>query len=87
MIIRKVKNGGSFSSLVATCTMDSNPTGDLGWFKENMMVKDFETAIRKHKKGDLFTVDIPDKQWYYVCLKTYDDRVIKQLTILKVKNN
>jgi hypothetical protein len=66
-------NGEAFSDLANEYTMDGNKNGDLGWFEEGMMVKDFETAIKAHKKGDIFTVNIPEKKWYYVVLKTFDD--------------
>jgi parvulin-like peptidyl-prolyl isomerase len=66
-------NGEAFSDLANKYTMDGNKSGDLGWFEEGMMVKDFETAIKDHKKGDIFTVDIPENKWYYVVLKTFDD--------------
>ena len=64
--------------------MDGNITGDTRWFTENMMVKEFETAVRSHKKGDIFTVDTPSQNWYHVVLKTFDDTYIKKLIILKV---
>ena len=85
-ILKKFRNGVYFFDLVKEYTMDGNPNGDLGWFKENIMVKEFEMAVKHHKKNDIFTIDIPEKKWYYVTLKTFDDRVIKKLTILKVKS-
>ena len=39
VILSKYKSGTSFIDLVREYTMDSNPTGDTGWFTENMMVK------------------------------------------------
>ncbi|MBI5539351.1 MAG: peptidylprolyl isomerase [Bacteroidia bacterium] len=88
VIIKKYNDGVSFKKLVKQYNMDNNKTfGDLGWFSEGMMVKDFETAVKKHRQNDLFTVDIPDHKWYYVVLKTFDDRVKSTLVILQVKNN
>jgi parvulin-like peptidyl-prolyl isomerase len=86
-IITEFKKGISFFDLVKEFTMDGSLTGDLGWFSENMMMKEFEMAIRQHKKNDIFTVDIPENKWYYVTLKTFDDRIIKKLTILKIKSS
>ncbi|MGG9963527.1 peptidylprolyl isomerase [Ferruginibacter sp. SUN106] len=85
IILAKFKNGSSFFDLVKEYTMDGNPTGDLGWFTESMMAKEFETAIRQHKKDDIFTIDIPENKWYYVTLKTFDDRKVKELAVLKIK--
>lgn len=87
VIISKYKAGESFLNLVQQYSMDGNITGDTGWFTENMMVRSFETAVRNHKKGDIFVVDTPDQNWYHVVLKVYDDTFIKKLTILKIKNS
>jgi parvulin-like peptidyl-prolyl isomerase len=86
IILKKFETGKYFYDLVKEYTMDGNPNGDLGWFWEKAMEKDFELAVRGHKKGDVFTVDIPEKKWYYVTLKTFDDRKIKTITLLKIKN-
>lgn len=73
-IIKLYKKGTSFGDLVTIYTMDSNPNkGDLGWFNEGVMHKKFEDAIKNHKINDVFTVDIPENNWYYVVLKTYSD--------------
>ncbi|HRG18959.1 MAG TPA: peptidylprolyl isomerase [Flavobacterium lutivivi] len=76
-------NGEKFSDLADKYTMDGNKNGDLGWFEEGMMVKDFENAVKAHKKGDIFTVNIPEKKWYYVVLKTFDDIEKVKLKIYK----
>jgi len=85
-IISKYRKGTSFFQLAQQYTMDGNITGDTGWFTEGMMVNEFESAVRNHKKGEIFTVDTPDRNWYHVVLKTYDDTYIKKLTILKVNS-
>lgn len=72
-IIADYKSGKSFADLANENTMDNSKDGDLGWFDEGMMVKTFEDEVKRHKKGDIFTVDIPENNWYYVVLKTYDD--------------
>lgn len=59
--------------------------GDLDWFNEDVMHQTFVNAIKKHKKNDIFIVDIPEENWYYVVLKTYDDIEKVRLFIL-VKN-
>jgi hypothetical protein len=86
-IISKYKAGTSFIDLALQYNMDGNVTGDTKWFPENMMVKEFESAVRNHKKGDIFTVDEPGLNWYHVVLKTYDDTFIKKLTVIKFKNS
>lgn len=86
-IISKYKSGTNFFELAQQYNMDGNTTGDTRWFPENMMVKEFETAVRQHKKGEIFTVDTPNQNWYHVVLKTFDDTYIRKLTILRTKSN
>ena len=83
-ILSQYKKGTRFTSLVQKHTSDKNETGDTGWFAENTLVKGFETAIKSHKKNDIFTVDIPEQNWYYVVLKTFDDRFAKKITLIKI---
>jgi parvulin-like peptidyl-prolyl isomerase len=85
-IISQYKKGTPFSDLAKKYTMDGNVTGDLNWFTEGMMVPEFESAVKNHKKGELFTVDIPEKKWYYVTFKTHEDKEMTEITMLKVKN-
>jgi len=85
-IISKYNSGTAFADLAKEYNMDGNPNCDLGWLSEEMMVKEFSTAVKEHKKGDIFTIDVPSKKWYYVTLKTFDDREVKTYTILKVKS-
>ena len=87
LIIEKYQSGTPFTDLVAEYNMDGNSNkGDLGWFGEGMMAKEFEMEVKAHKKDDIFTVDVVSDNWYYVTLKTYDDRISKYLTLVKVKN-
>lgn len=86
MLINKYKSGISFSELNSQYTMDGNKNGgDLGWFQSGTMVREFENAIVKHKEGDIFTVDVDSKGWYYVALKTHADKENKMLTVIKIK--
>ena len=62
-----------FLSLVKEYNMDGNPTGRLDWVAKKALVKEYELAVLSHKKGDIFTVDVPSNKWYYVVLKTRDD--------------
>lgn len=87
IILKKYKSGISFSDLANEYTMNRSKNGDLGWFTEGMMVKEFENQIRNHKLNEIFTIDIPENKWYYVTLKTFSEKYVEELTILKVKNN
>jgi hypothetical protein len=82
VIKSKYKNGTGFIELVQEYSMDGNVTGDTGWFTENMMVKEFETAIRNQKKGEVFLVETPGMNWHHIVLKTHDNTHVRKLTIL-----
>lgn len=85
LIIDKANAGATFEQLSDQFTMDGNNThGDTGWFfGEEMMPKEFQEAVKNHKKGDIFLVDVSDKNWHYIVKKTYDDDEKKEITVLR----
>ena len=85
IIVPKITSGIPFEQLSDQYTMDGNNThGDTGWFfGEEMMPKEFQEAVKNHKKGDVFFVDVSDRQWHYIVKKTYDDQEKKEITVLK----
>jgi hypothetical protein len=85
LIIQKASSGASFDQLSDQYTMDGNTThGDTGWFfGEEMMPKEFQDAVASHKFGDIFPVDVSEKQWHYIVKKTYEDDDKKDMTILR----
>lgn len=67
-------------------TMDQNTThGDTGFFGEGMMTPEFEEAVKQRKPGEVFTVDIPERDWYYIVQKTHEDQKVKEMTLLRTK--
>lgn len=84
-ILDKHSKGTSWEALSDEYTMDGNKTrGDTDWFfGVEMMPKEFQEAVSKHKKGDIFFVDVPENQWHYIVKKTYDDQVKKEITVLR----
>ena len=87
IIIDKYNAGLSFSVLAGQYNMDRNSRGgDMGWIKENMLVSDFGNAVKDHKKGEIFRIDVASKKWYYVTLKTYEDREKRKLKLVKIKS-
>lgn len=86
VIIAKYNNGTTFSVLAKQYNTDGNPNSELGWFSEDMFVPEFAVAIKEHKKGELFTMDLPCKTWYYVILKTGDDKAVKVYSVLKIES-
>lgn len=85
LIVQKANAGASFDQLSDQYTMDGNTThGDTGWFfGEEMMPKEFQEATKNHKTGDIFFVDVADRQWHYIVKKTYDDQIKKDITVLR----
>ena len=85
VILKKYAGGNSFEDLCDRYTMDKNPNHGAIAFEQGMMVKEFEDAVRDHLNGDIFTVDVPSKAWYYVVKKTADTQAI--VTIIAQKIN
>jgi parvulin-like peptidyl-prolyl isomerase len=84
VIMQKISAGESFESLSDQYTMDGNQTrGDTDWFYgEYMMPKEFQDAVQKNKTGDVFFLDVSEKQWHYI-KKTHDDRIKKDVIVLR----
>lgn len=74
-ILNLYETGTDFTKLANEYTMDGNPTGDLQWFYNGIMVKEFEDAAMPRKKGEIFTVDVESRKWYYVVLKTHNNKI------------
>jgi parvulin-like peptidyl-prolyl isomerase len=85
LITQKANSGASFDQLSDQYTMDGNTThGDTGWFfGVEMMPKEFQDAVKNHKTGEIFYVDVSDRQWHYIVKKTYDDHLQKDITVLR----
>lgn len=85
LIVQKLNAGANWQDLSKQYTMDGNKTfGDTGWFfGPEMLPAEFQDAVAKHKTGDIFFVDVSDKQWHYIVKKTYDDDLKKEMTVLK----
>ena len=87
-IIAKYHNGAPFDFLSKQYSMDDNANkgGDLGWFLSGEVHPDFESAIvsSEHHLNDIFTVDVAEKNWYYVVLKTHEPKDIAEIEVLKI---
>jgi len=85
VIVARANAGTPWDQLSDQYTMDGNTThGDTGWFfGEEMMPKEFQDAVKSHNTGEIFFVDVPDKQWHYIVKKTYDDDDKKEMTVLR----
>ena len=85
VILQKHSQGVSFEQLSDEYTMDGNTTrGDTDWFfGEYMFPKEFQDAVATHKLGEVFFVDVSEKQWHYIVKKTHNDRVKKDIVVLR----
>ncbi len=85
IIVQKANSGTPIEQLSDQYTMDGNTThGDTNWFfGEYSFPKEFQDAVQNHKTGEIFFVDVSDKQWHYIVKKTYDDQVKKDITVLR----
>ncbi len=87
-IIAKYHNGAPFDVLAKQYSMDQNAQkgGDLGWFAKGNLHPDFEIEIlnAKHPINEVFTIDIPEKNWYYVAVITHEPKDISEIEVLKI---
>jgi parvulin-like peptidyl-prolyl isomerase len=85
LILQKINGGAAWDQISDQYTMDGNTThGDTGWFfGELQMPKEFQDAVKAHKLGDVFFVDVSDRNWHYIVKKTFDDDDQKDATILR----
>ena len=85
VIVKKANSGIPWAKLSDDYTMDGNTTqGDTGWFfGEYQVPKELQDAVSKHKKDEIFFVEVPERQWYYIVKKTYDDDLQKDVVVLR----
>ncbi|MBP1839980.1 peptidylprolyl isomerase [Formosa algae] len=86
----KFNQGVDFSNLIKRYSMDINASrgGDTGWFIEGKMPVEVEDELirnnKNHYLNKLFTVDIPEKNWHYIILKTEEPKPIEEIEVLKI---
>ncbi|HVU96929.1 MAG TPA: peptidylprolyl isomerase [Puia sp.] len=85
IIVSKASKGADWNQLSDEYTMDGNTThGDTGWFfGEEQMPKEFQDAVKAHQKGEIFFVDVSERNWHYIVKKTYDDDDKKVAIVLR----
>ncbi len=85
VVENRFENGTDFNQLVAEYSMDGMTDGDLGWAQEGVLLKEIEDAIKSHQVNDFFVVDIPEKKWYFIVVKTFGEKYVTESTVLKIK--
>ncbi|GGD07813.1 peptidylprolyl isomerase [Hyunsoonleella pacifica] len=88
ILIKKYNNGIPFSALANQYSMDQNRKkgGDTGWFTVGSMPTELEDAIisDNHALEDVYIVDIPSKQWYYLVFQSHEPKDISEIKVLKI---
>lgn len=89
-IYSKYNQDVPFENLVTRYSMDTNAahSGDTGWVIEGNMPAEVEKELIKNNKNHylnkLFTVDIPEKKWSYIILKTEEPKAIDEIRVLRI---
>jgi parvulin-like peptidyl-prolyl isomerase len=87
-IIKKHKDGVPFDFLARQFSMDESAKkgGDSGWFKEGDNLFDFEKSVARgnHQLEDVFVVDSPQTNSYYVVLQSHEPKNISEIKVLKI---
>ena len=86
-IIKRYKAGQDFTTLVKEYSMDGNPTGETAWFYNGMLVQEFDDAVRKRKKGEIFNVDVANQNWFYVVLKTHENKYVEAIKAIEIRGS
>ncbi|MDO6759294.1 peptidylprolyl isomerase [Tamlana sp. 2_MG-2023] len=87
-IMANYKDGAPFEFLVKQYSMDARAEkgGDTGWFTKGKLDTALEQSFtgNNHELNELYTVDLPETNRYYVVLKTHEPKEISELQVLKV---
>jgi len=95
-IIKKLNTKSEFSKLAKSYSIgpSKNNGGNLGWFRSGQMVKEFEEAVLKLKKGTTTKKPVKTKFGYHIIMlndirnsqpKKFND--IKQQIVERIKKN
>lgn len=85
-VIAQYKSGIPFSDLANQFSMDQNAKrgGDLGWITHGDVVQEFEDAIvNQQELNSIYTLDLPERNWYYIILQTHAPKMIEEIKVLK----
>ncbi len=77
-VLKRIKGGEDFAKLAQEFGTDGTKDrgGDLGWFPEGQMVKEFNDAVKNGKKGDQFVLKT---QFGYHVIKITEDKTKKMV--------
>ena len=86
-IKRLLDDKASFESVAHQYSMDRNARrgGDSGWFKKAETHPAFYEAVAQDNRyaNEVFEVNIPENNWYYLVKKTFSPKSIREILVLK----
>jgi parvulin-like peptidyl-prolyl isomerase len=85
-IMTQYNAGIPFADLASQYSVDPNAKrgGDLGWVTHGDLAKEFEEKVlNENQTSDIYTIDIPERNWYYVILQTHQPKLIEEIKVLK----
>jgi parvulin-like peptidyl-prolyl isomerase len=80
-IMSEYNAGASFKELAVKYTMDKSPDSWEYKFIDGQTVPEFESAVRAHSAGEVFTVDTPSKKWFHIVKKNEENRRLRAVTV------
>lgn len=85
-ILAQYNAGIPFADLANQYSMDQNAKrgGDIGWVTHGEMTKEFEEKVlNENNTEEIYTVDISERNWFYVILQTHQPKLIEEIKVLK----
>lgn len=80
-----------FESVARQYSMDYNANrgGDSGWFKEKKTIPEFFKATNRPKllANEIFEVNLPEMNWFYIVKKTFTPTNIREVLVLVEREN
>ncbi|MCK7590899.1 peptidylprolyl isomerase [Subsaxibacter sp. CAU 1640] len=87
-IISKYQQGFRFGDLAKMYSMDANANrgGDLGWITTGNESSELEAILANdnHNVEEIFAFDLPEKNSFYVAVKTHPTKLIEEIKVLEV---
>jgi hypothetical protein len=86
-IDKKLDFGVAFGDLVSQFSVDSNLniSGDSGWVRHGQVYQEIEDAVKSHNFGDVFYVDVPAFQRYYLVKNAFKPQIQRTMQTVAIK--
>jgi parvulin-like peptidyl-prolyl isomerase len=86
LIKLKLNSGEQFNKLAGKYSMsrNSNIGGDLGWFTQDKMPKDFVDSLKTKEINSVYDFNLKNTNKYYIVKKTETEKEVRLLQVLKI---